>query len=97
MNGRDLDYGALALRALTAGIRELDARVAELFADQNVKLRSSTNVEDLADFNGAGLYESYRAAAAGDERASSVVRKVWASAFGFAAYEERAWWNVADG
>ncbi len=100
-DSRRRDAALAGLRALIEAApvpsplaEELDARVAELFADQSVKLRSSTNVEDLADFNGAGLYESYRAAAAGDERASSVVRKVWSSAWSFAAYEERAWWNV---
>jgi hypothetical protein len=74
--------------------KALDARVEELFGDGKVKLRSSTNVEDLADFNGAGLYESYRAYASGEERASWVVRKVWSSAWTFGAFEERAWWNV---
>jgi pyruvate, water dikinase len=68
--------------------------VAELVGTGKVKLRSSTNVEDLANFSGAGLYESYRARATGDERASSVVRKVWSSAWTFDAFEERAWWNV---
>jgi pyruvate,water dikinase len=74
--------------------QQLDARVAELFGDGKVKLRSSTNVEDLADFNGAGLYESYPATASGTERASLVVRRVWSSAWSFGAFEERAWWNV---
>lgn len=74
----------------------LDARVAEVFGSAQVRLRSSTNVEDLANFNGAGLYESYSAYATGEKRASSVVRKVWASVFGFSAFEERAYWNVEE-
>ena len=73
---------------------DLNAHVAELVGDGKVKLRSSTNVEDLENFSGAGLYESYRARATGDERASWVVRKVWSSAWTFGAFEERAWWNV---
>lgn len=75
----------------------LDRRVAEVFGAAQVRLRSSTNVEDLADFNGAGLYESYSAHATGNERASSVVRRIWASVFGFSAFEERAYWNVDQG
>jgi pyruvate, water dikinase len=95
------DAGLAALRELietspvpaTFG-SDLNARVAELVGDGKVKLRSSTNVEDLENFSGAGLYESYRARATGDERASWVVRKVWSSAWTFGAFEERAWWNV---
>lgn len=95
------DAGLAALRELieTSPVAatfgsELNARVAELVGDGKVKLRSSTNVEDLENFSGAGLYESYRARATGDERASWVVRKVWSSAWTFGAFEERAWWNV---
>lgn len=72
----------------------LDARVAEVFGDAKVRLRSSTNAEDLPDFSGAGLYRSVSAWAAGDKKASSRVRKVWASAWSFRAVEERAWWNI---
>ena len=72
----------------------LDARVAELFGDRKVRLRSSTNAEDLPNFTGAGLYESLSAFASGDRRASARIREVWASVFGFRAFEERALWNV---
>ncbi|MFN7975389.1 MAG: PEP/pyruvate-binding domain-containing protein [Acidobacteriota bacterium] len=37
---------------------ELGALVARRFPGKRVRLRSSTNAEDLAGFNGAGLYES---------------------------------------
>ena len=73
----------------------LDARVAEIFGDRKVRLRSSTNAEDLPNFTGAGLYESVSAFASGDRRASSRIREVWASVFNFRAFEERALWNVA--
>ncbi len=72
----------------------LDARVAEVFGDAKVRLRSSTNAEDLPNFSGAGLYRSVSAWAEGDKKASSRVRKVWASAWSFRAVEERAWWNI---
>lgn len=74
----------------------LDARVAEIFGDASVRLRSSTNVEDLAEFSGAGLYDSVSAEAAGERRASSRIRRVWASTYTFAAFEERAAWNVTE-
>ncbi len=72
----------------------LDARVAEIFGDAKVRLRSSTNAEDLPGFSGAGLYRSVSAWAKGADSASSRVRKVWASAWSFRAVEERAWWNI---
>jgi pyruvate, water dikinase len=74
----------------------LDARVLELFGDAQVRLRSSTNVEDLAEFSGAGLYESVSATASGEKRASSRIREVWASTWAFPAFEERGFWNVTE-
>jgi hypothetical protein len=73
-----------------------DARVAERFSDEQVRLRSSTNVEDLAEFSGAGLYESVSAGATGETRASSRIRLVWASTWEFPAFEERSFWNVTE-
>ena len=74
----------------------LDARVLEVFGDAKVRLRSSTNVEDLPEFSGAGLYESVTAEAAGERRASNRIRRVWASTYTFAAFEERSLWNVQE-
>jgi hypothetical protein len=72
----------------------LDARVAGMFGERKVRLRSSTNAEDLPNFTGAGLYESLSAFASGDRRASARIREVWASVFSFRAFEERTLWNV---
>jgi pyruvate,water dikinase len=72
----------------------LDARVAEVFGTAQVRLRSSTNAEDLPNFSGAGLYDSVSAVASGDDRASSEIRKVWASVWSFRAFEERRLWNI---
>lgn len=73
---------------------ELDARIAELAGEGKVRLRSSTNSEDLEEFSGAGLYDSVSAYAQGDYAASQRIRKVWASVWGWRAYEERAFWNI---
>ncbi len=72
----------------------LDARVREIFGDAKVRLRSSTNAEDLPDFSGAGLYSSHSAYASGEKAASRVIRKVWASVWNRDAFEERAFWNI---
>jgi hypothetical protein len=72
----------------------LDARVTELFGQAKVRLRSSTNAEDLPGFSGAGLYESLSAYGSGREAASSRIREVWASVWTFRAFEERQFWNI---
>jgi pyruvate, water dikinase len=73
---------------------ELDARVSEIFGTAKVRLRSSTNAEDLPGFSGAGLYESVSAEGSGDRRPSRRIREVWASTWRFRAFEERSLWNV---
>jgi pyruvate,water dikinase len=72
----------------------LDARVVEVLGTQKVRLRSSTNAEDLPGFSGAGLYDSVSAEGSGKDSPSNEIRKVWASVFRFRAFEERSLWNV---
>lgn len=72
----------------------LDARVAALVGDAKVRLRSSTNAEDLPDFSGAGLYVSHSATASGEKAASLRIREVWASVWRWRAFEERRFWNI---
>jgi phosphoenolpyruvate synthase/pyruvate phosphate dikinase len=72
----------------------LDGRISEIFQDAKVKIRSSTNSEDLPNFSGAGLYESFAARATGEKAASRVVPRVFASVWSFRAFEERAFWNI---
>ncbi len=73
---------------------DLDARVAEVFGAARVRLRSSTNTEDIPGFSGAGLYDSASAYAEGAERASEIIRGVWASVWNWRAFEERSFWNI---
>lgn len=72
----------------------LDAKVYGLYGDAGVRLRSSTNSEDLADFNGAGLYKSVKATTREKDLPSDEIRKVWASVWSFKAFEERSLWNI---
>lgn len=74
--------------------KSLDAKVYELYGDAGVRLRSSTNSEDLADFNGAGLYKSVKATRREKDLPSDEIRKVWASVWSFKAFEERLLWNI---
>ena len=73
---------------------ELDTRVADEFPGIGVRLRSSTNAEDLDRFTGAGLYDSTGAGGPSGQLPSEEIRKVWASAYNWRAFEERAFWNV---
>lgn len=57
-------------------------------ADGGVFVRSSGNAEDLPEFNGAGLYDTYGNQRGIDQVLESV-KKVWGSTWNFAAYEDR--------
>jgi hypothetical protein len=66
--------------------------------EQGLRFRSSSTVEDIEGFNGAGLYDSStgyllpRKASGNLKKRDSVgdaVRKTWASYFSFEAFEER--------
>ncbi len=92
---------------------ELSARLVEIF-DTHVnstgelrrfKLRSSTNSEDLPNFNGAGLYESHsykpvnkkgkvRDQAGKIAEVEEALRNVWASVWTLRAYEERTMYRI---
>lgn len=71
---------------------------------RRMKLRSSTNAEDLANFNGAGLYESesYKPEKDGEEKSkkkkmkslSEALRTVWSSVWTLRAFEERAYFQI---
>ena len=72
----------------------LDAKVRGLYGEGGVRLRSSTNSEDLSDFNGAGLYKSVKATTREKDLPSDEIRKVWASVWSFKVFEERSLWNI---
>ena len=62
-------------------------------AGRSVRLRSSTNNEDLPGFSGAGLYDSFTHHP--DEgHISKSVKQVYASLWNFRAYEERAFFRI---
>ena len=70
---------------------ELDGRVAGVFGTSRMKIRSSSNVEDLPNFSGAGLYDSYGANGEKGQAPSAVVARVFASTWNFRAFEERSY------
>ena len=72
---------------------EVDRQFAWLDPDQGLRFRSSSTVEDIEGFNGAGLYTSatgWRNGASDARTVEEAIRLVWASYWGPQAYEERA-------
>ena len=72
-------------------LRELNSAIAARWGTRTrVRFRSSSNVEDLTEFSGAGLYTSMSAQLDDPERrVEDALRIVWASLWNGRAYEER--------
>ena len=68
--------------------RAVIAKRHQLFGDQGVFARSSTNSEDLPNFNGAGLYTSVPNVR-DDQALLAAIKTVWASLWNYEAYEAR--------
>ncbi|WP_437679056.1 PEP/pyruvate-binding domain-containing protein [Sorangium sp. So ce131] len=74
---------------------EITGAIAERFGERRVRLRSSSNTEDLATFNGAGLHTSTSGEL--DVSSSSIedaLRTVWSSLWNMRAYDEREFGHV---
>jgi len=77
--------GAKMQEALRASILK---RVRAEYQDKGLFVRSSTNAEDLPNFNGAGLYSTVPNVR-DEEKLIEAVKTVWASVWNFEAYEAR--------
>ncbi len=76
----------------------LAAKIAQDLPSQRVRIRSSTNAEDLDGFTGAGLYTSETFDPADAKKSlAKAVRKVWASLWNLRAFEERTWRGIDHG
>jgi len=76
-------------------LRLVRERLTATLPGQRVRLRSSSNTEDLPQFNGAGLYISEGIdAAATDKELAAGIRDVWASLWQLRAYDEREYFNI---
>jgi hypothetical protein len=76
-------------------LKDVVAAVESRFGTKTVRLRSSSNTEDLATFNGAGLHESTSAEV--DTNGASIensLRLVWSSLWNTRAYDERDFGNI---
>jgi len=92
---RDKPLEAATLESITTAVATHFDGYA---VSQGLRFRSSSNVEDIEGFNGAGLYDSNTgfldAAAQTNERdrtrtVERAIKRTWSSYWGFEAYEER--------
>lgn len=72
---------------------EILRKVHAQFAGKGLFVRSSTNSEDLPNFNGAGLYSTVPNVK-GDDELVEAIKTVWASVWNFEAYEARERANI---
>lgn len=72
----------------------LMARMRERLPPGKVRLRSSTNAEDLPGFNGAGLYRSTRVDPTSRDDVARGLKKVWSSVWLLGAHEERSYYRI---
>lgn len=86
----------IATASLDAAVfNELESICTQYYKGKKVRLRSSTNCEDLAEFNGAGLYVS-KGFWVGSERAviQRKILEVYASLWLLRAFEERDFFGI---
>lgn len=97
---RDADMATADLEEITDSLRTTFGDLAET---QGLRFRSSSSVEDIEGFTGAGLYDSNtgfldpEAQPNEDDHKKSVertIKKTWASYWSFEAFEERRLENV---
>jgi rifampicin phosphotransferase len=67
---------------------EVLAKAHRMFEGKGVFVRSSTNAEDLPNFNGAGLYSTVPNVKT-DDALIEAIKTVWASLWNFEAFEAR--------
>lgn len=70
-------------------------QILSTVGQRKMRFRSSTNAEDLQDFNGAGLYHSTSGIPNSTKKPiDKAVKKVWASLWLERAYDERQYFNI---
>jgi hypothetical protein len=71
-------------------VETLKSQTAAVYPGRSIRFRSSTNSEDLPNFSGAGLYDSYSYNPKKPEKSmEAALRATWASVWNQRAYEER--------
>lgn len=93
LNIQDLIKQAPIDTVLLRKVKEKIARNGYSFT--YYRFRSSTNTEDIEDFNGAGLYDSNSGSLTDpDKEIDRAIKKVWASLWNLGAFEERQYYRI---
>lgn len=76
-------------------LRDVEDKISTIGDYKRMRFRSSTNVEDIEGFNGAGLYESHTGII-GDSRKTveKAIKKVFASLWTLRGFEERDYFKI---
>jgi pyruvate,water dikinase len=76
-------------------VKLVEAQLSRQTKFQSFRFRSSTNAEDLPEFNGAGLYDSQTAIIGDKEKTiEKAIKKVWASTWSDRAFFERKYFGI---
>ena len=70
-------------------VQDIAQQMRERWSGARARMRSSSNTEDLPEFNGAGLYTSVAVEGADEAQIREGLYAVWTSLWGLRAYEER--------
>jgi pyruvate,water dikinase len=73
----------------------VEAKIGNFSSFDSYRFRSSTNAEDLEDFSGAGLYDSFSAKKGSQSKSIEIaIKSVWASLWNWRAFEERSYFKI---
>lgn len=76
-------------------VNAVSNRIDNFSEFSSFRFRSSTNAEDLENFSGAGLYDSYSAKKNHSTKTvENIIRKVWASLWNLRAFDEREYYKI---
>ena len=76
-------------------LQNIEKRIRQNGKVKAYRFRSSTNAEDIPDFNGAGLYDSKTGILDDKEKTiEKAIKQVWASLWNVRAFEEREYFMI---
>lgn len=76
-------------------VKDVEEKIQSIGNFKSMRFRSSTNVEDIEGFNGAGLYESHTAKIGDPEKSvEKTIKKVFASLWTMRGFEEREYFKI---
>lgn len=76
-------------------VQELETLCAAKYPGVPMRFRSSTNSEDLPNFSGAGLYDSYSYSPGHAKKTvANTLKKTWASVWNLRAFDEREFYGI---